>query len=83
MEQKPVGMTYMSVERPTIQKAFALAHKLSRNPDIGDKERAYFRAIAHLIWKSCGEQGSMAEQVAAEPAATVLESLPADVMEGR
>lgn len=51
------SMTFMSVERPTIQKAFALAHRLACNADIPDRERKYFRAIAHLIWKSCGESG--------------------------
>jgi len=37
-----------------LEKAFALAHKLSENPDLTNEERARHRAVAHLIWKSCG-----------------------------
>ena len=58
---------YISVDRDELQKAFALAHKLSENPDIGSRERKYFRAIAHLIWKSCGEAAHYPE-VAETPA---------------
>lgn len=49
------GRTFMSVERERIQKAFALAHKAAEDFDTPNKERKYFRAIAHLIWLACGE----------------------------
>ena len=47
--------SYMSLERNGVMKAFALAHRLADNPNVGDKERKYFRAIAHLIWQAAGE----------------------------
>lgn len=47
--------TFMSVQRDRLQKAFALAHKASEDPDIGKIERKYFSAIATLIWLACGE----------------------------
>jgi hypothetical protein len=51
--------TYRSVEVSKIQKAFALAHRCANSPDVGDKERKYFRAIALEIWKSCGEENPL------------------------
>lgn len=51
-------MTYMSVERTRLQKAFALAHKSAESDTIHDKERKYFRAIAYLLWLACGEEGN-------------------------
>jgi hypothetical protein len=37
---------------PYLQMAFALAHKLAERDETSTRERAQFRAIAHLIWKS-------------------------------
>jgi len=37
-----------------LQQAFAIAQKASANADT-NKDRAYFQAIAYLIWKSCGQ----------------------------
>lgn len=37
-----------------LQKAFAVATKAAQNDNTPQRERAYFRAIAFLIWKSCG-----------------------------
>jgi hypothetical protein len=51
-------MTYMSVEREAIQKAFSLASLCANRFDAPDVERKYFRAIAHLIWKACGAKES-------------------------
>lgn len=36
-----------------LQKAFALAYKFSQTGPTNE-ERARHRAVAHLIWKSCG-----------------------------
>lgn len=36
-----------------LQKAYALAYKFSQIGE-SNEERARFRAVAHLIWKSCG-----------------------------
>ena len=48
----------MSADRGRILKAFTLAHRCGENPEIGDKERKYFRAIAHEIWCAVGEPGT-------------------------
>jgi hypothetical protein len=37
-----------------LQKAYGLAVKASENPDTPLRERNMFRAVAHLIWESCG-----------------------------
>lgn len=60
------GMTYKTVEHPTIQKAFILAHKAMRDQDTPERERRYFRVIAHLIWTAAGEIGAMPEQLPAD-----------------
>jgi len=46
-----------NVDLHELQKAFALAHKLSNNDETPQPHRNYYRAIAHLIWKSCGDAG--------------------------
>lgn len=51
-------MTYMSVQRERLQKAFAFAHKAAERDDVHDKERKYFRALAYMIWLACGEEGT-------------------------
>jgi hypothetical protein len=38
-----------------LQKAYGLAVKASENPNTPLRERNQYRAIAHLIWKSCGD----------------------------
>jgi hypothetical protein len=38
-----------------LQKAFALALKCSQRDDTPGRERSEFRAVAHLIWRSCGD----------------------------
>lgn len=48
-------MTYMSVERPTIQDAFCAAHKAAASAATA-ADRRKFRDIARLIWQACGEQ---------------------------
>ncbi len=48
-------MTYMSVERPTIQKAFALAHKAACDEKLTPANRKRFKEIALAIWQACGE----------------------------
>ncbi len=40
---------------PKLEPAFALAHRLSEDATVGDRERKYFRAIAHIIWKAFAE----------------------------
>lgn len=50
-------MTFTSVSRSHLQKAFALAHRLSENPNVPNAQRAQFRAVAYLIWKAHGEEG--------------------------
>jgi hypothetical protein len=47
----------MTANSRQLQQAFALAHKLSEDETIGDRERKYFRAIAYLIWKAAGMGG--------------------------
>ncbi len=47
--------SYLSVERVSIQKAFALAHKLACNEDVTPTVRQEARKIATAIWKACGE----------------------------
>lgn len=54
-------MEYTSVSRSHLQKAFALAHRLSENPDTPNVQRAQFRAVAYLIWKAHGEPGGPPE----------------------
>lgn len=49
------GVTFMSVQRDRIQKAFALAHRASEDEKVHATERKYFSAIATLIWLACGE----------------------------
>jgi hypothetical protein len=49
------NVTFMSVQRDRLQKAFALAHRASEDYNIGATERKYFSAIATLIWLACGE----------------------------
>ena len=51
-------MEYTSVSRHELQKAFALAHKLSEDLGIPATERKQFRKIAQLIWKAHGEGGN-------------------------
>jgi len=51
--------SYMSVDRKQIQKAFALAHRLACHEATPAKQRNEFRAIAHCIWKACGEPQAM------------------------
>lgn len=51
-------MIYMSVERPTIQQAFATAHKLAEEWPTSAGRMAFLK-IARLIWKACGEQNAM------------------------
>jgi len=55
--------TFRSVEVSKIQRAFAMAHRCATDPDIHDRERKYFRAIAYEIWKACGESGGLPERV--------------------
>lgn len=55
------GQTFTSVSRVELQKAFAIAHRLSENPEVPAAQRAQFRAIANLIWKAHGEQGGIPE----------------------
>lgn len=50
-------MTFTSVSRSHLQKAFALAHRLSENPSAPVDQRGQFRAVAYLIWKAHGEEG--------------------------
>src|SRR5579864_9284373 len=50
-------MEYTSVSRSHLQKAFALAHRFSENPDVPSVQRAQFRAVAYLIWRAHGEPG--------------------------
>lgn len=63
-------MTFTSVSRSHLQKAFALAHRLSENPNVPCAQRGQFRAVAYLIWKAHGEQGGpppgAGERIAAE-----------------
>ena len=56
--QERRGETYTSVSRHGLQKAFALAHRLSENEFVPNAQRAQFRAIAYLIWKAHGEPGT-------------------------
>jgi len=58
--------TYRSVEVSKILRAFSMAHRLACDPNVGDKERKYFRAIAYEIWKACGEQPLMPQNLPAE-----------------
>jgi hypothetical protein len=38
-----------------LQKAFSLALKCSQRDTTPARERNEFRALAHLIWRSCGD----------------------------
>jgi len=58
--------TYRSVDAEKVRRAFTMAHRCATSPDIGDRERKYFRAIAYEIWKACGESGSMPERLSTE-----------------
>jgi len=58
--------TYRSVDAEKVRRAFTMAHRCATDPNIGDRERKYFRAIAHEIWKACGESGGMPERLATE-----------------
>jgi hypothetical protein len=54
-------MTFTSVNREKLQKAFALAHKASENCDTPKSERLKFQLIARLLWEAHGEQGAPPE----------------------
>lgn len=58
-----------------VQKAFGLAWKAANDPDTPQRERAWFRAVAYLIWRGAGMPGAPAppeENILAR----VLENLP-------
>lgn len=59
-------MTYMSVERETIQKAFTKAHRLSQSDNVTADVRRQAKEIASLIWKSCGEAKPLPETLPEE-----------------
>jgi hypothetical protein len=45
----------MSVQRPTIQRAFAIAHRAATAEEASCSDRETYGEIARLIWKACGE----------------------------
>ena len=49
-------MSFMSVKRSEIQRAFGLAHRLSENEHVTPGVRKQAREIATAIWKACGEE---------------------------
>jgi len=75
--------TFMSVERHHLQAAFTLAHKCACDPNIHDRERKYFRAIAYEIWKACGESGKMPAALPAEAQAVGIETAEQAIAAGR
>jgi hypothetical protein len=48
----------VTVKFDNLQKAFALAHHAQANPDHSPQSRAIFRAIAHQIWISAGQDSN-------------------------
>jgi hypothetical protein len=58
------AMTFTSVSREHLQKAFAVAHKLSESPSVPLLQRRQFRVIAQLIWRAHGEPGTPTPEAA-------------------
>jgi hypothetical protein len=50
-------MSYTSVNRDDLLRAFALAHKCAQMPEHSNEVQRRFRAIEALIWRAHGEQG--------------------------
>jgi hypothetical protein len=76
-------MTFTSVSREHLQKAFGLAHKLSESASVPNAQRAQFRVIAHLIWKAHGEPGAVparAGQLALDHFRASVETLTAETL---
>jgi hypothetical protein len=48
-------MADSAVRISELQRAFALAMKCSERDNTPARERNEFRAVAHLIWRSCGD----------------------------
>jgi hypothetical protein len=59
-------MTFTSVNKDKLQRAFALAHRASESDKLPATTRARFREIAVLIWDAHGEQGHPARGAGAE-----------------
>jgi hypothetical protein len=55
-------MSFTSVDRTLLQKAFVVAHRSSEDPNMTNEARARFRIVAHLIWKAHGETGTVQTQ---------------------
>jgi hypothetical protein len=54
---------FKSVKRSDLQRAFALAHRGSQDNSGSVLTRKRFRAIAKLIWDSCGEENAYDQAV--------------------
>jgi hypothetical protein len=75
--------TFKSVKRDNLLKAFTLAHRCACNPDIGDKERKLFRAVAYEIWKACGESDAMPKTLPVEAQAVGITTAAEAIAAGR
>ena len=51
-------MSFMSVKRENLQRAFSIAHRASENFDTPAIQRALFKQIARELWEAAGEQGT-------------------------
>lgn len=60
-----LSRSYMSVDREYLQQAFTMAHRCAVSEDTPDRERKYFRTVAHLLWKACGSEESGVKDPAA------------------
>jgi len=62
-------MSYMSVDRESLLRAFVLAHREACNPANSSAQVFKFHAIAKAIWTACGEQKPMPRELPVEAAA--------------
>lgn len=59
-------MSYTSVSRVKLQKAFAVAHRASEDAWFSTEARTKFREIAKLLWEAHGEEGKPPANAGAE-----------------
>ncbi|MES2137015.1 MAG: hypothetical protein V4502_08155 [Pseudomonadota bacterium] len=50
-------MTFTSVNKDQLRRAFAIAHRAGEDPQYPQATRVKFKAIATLLWKAHGEEG--------------------------
>ena len=74
-------MSFMSVDRAALLRAFVLAHRAGfENEGTAPTERLRYREIARAIWKACGEE-AMPERLPRDLSKAIPELSPEEIAE--